>query len=223
MPAPGTVPVPAIGAEAPIPIVPVIRGGEDVGIKSVVVDIPVPHRPQSAAIDDIPIERAADGDGVARVAEADDAHGHLVILGIAVEAIHPTVVLLVDDERIHAVIERVAVGGADAQGHVADLGLLHVVALFVDIAAHVAATVIRIVVNRQRAINLDRSRLAIVADAHSRHGHLLCCRRSSRGCGRSRGSRRLRGSHLLLRDEVEVIIRLCGHRAQHDRHQKTKE
>ena len=225
---PAMAPAPAVRAEAPVPIMPVIRGGEDVGIEPVVVDVPVPHGPETAAIDDVPVERAADGDGIAGVAEADDTHGHLVVLGVAVEAIHPAVVLLVDDERVHAIVERVAVGRTDAQGHVADLGLLHVVALVIDVAAHVAATVIRVVVYRQRGIHGDGSPFVAVlfTDADGRHAdglapivNVTCTVVGLNGCRLVN----LGGSSLLLRDEVEVIVRLCGHRAQHDRHQKTKE
>ena len=218
VPAPITAsPAPAIGAEAPVPIIPVVRRGEYIGIKTVVVNVPVPDWPQTAAIDNIPVKRAADGNGVTRVAEADDAHGILVILGIAVEAIHPAIILLIDDERIYAVVERVAVNRTDTKCQIFNLGLLHIVALIIDVAAHTTA-VVRIFVHRQRTIDFNRSRLAVVADAHSRHGHLLCRRLRSHSTCRS-GSR----CSLLLRDEVEVIVRLGADRAQHDRHHKTKE
>lgn len=76
-----------------IPIVPVARGGEHVGIHAVIIDVPLPAGPQGTAIYHIPVERTAHGDGIARIAETDDAHGILIVRVAAIEAVYPSLLI----------------------------------------------------------------------------------------------------------------------------------
>lgn len=76
-----------------VPIVPVARSREYVGIHAVIVDIPVPAGPQRTAIHHIPVERTAHGDSIARIAETDDTHSILIVRVATVETADPTLVL----------------------------------------------------------------------------------------------------------------------------------
>ncbi len=78
---------------AVVPIVPIASSGEYVGIEAIIVYIPIPAGPQSATIHDIPVERAAHGNCMARIAETDNTHSVLVVGLTAIEAIDPTLAL----------------------------------------------------------------------------------------------------------------------------------
>ena len=75
-----------------IPIIPVAPCGEDIGIHAIIVYIPFPAGPQGTSIHHIPIERTAHRNGVARIAETDDAHGILIVSITAVKAADPTLI-----------------------------------------------------------------------------------------------------------------------------------
>ena len=62
-----------------VPIIPVAPCRNHIGIHAIVVDIPFPTGPQSTAIHHIPIERTAHRNGIARIAETDNAHGILIV------------------------------------------------------------------------------------------------------------------------------------------------
>jgi hypothetical protein len=75
-----------------VPIEPIARCGNHISIHTIVVHIPLPTRPKRTSIHHIPIERAAHRNGIAWIAETDDAHSILVIRVAAFEAIYPTLI-----------------------------------------------------------------------------------------------------------------------------------
>ena len=73
---------PAERIETPVPPQGIGERGECIGIEAICVNIPVPC---VQSIDNIEINGAADADGIAGIAEADDAGGILVVVGRTVE------------------------------------------------------------------------------------------------------------------------------------------
>lgn len=79
-------PTPSIGVIAPIPPQAVGEGGESIGVKPVGIYVPVPG---IQPVDYIPVERAADADGIAGITETDDARGVFIIVFRTFKAVHP--------------------------------------------------------------------------------------------------------------------------------------
>ena len=82
----GPTPAPSVGIIAPVPPQTVGERRESIGIQSVSINVPIP-RIQS--IDYIPIQRTTDADGIARIAETNDAHSVFIIVFRTIEAVYP--------------------------------------------------------------------------------------------------------------------------------------
>ena len=125
------IPPPAEGVEPPIPPQAVAERGEGIGVEAVIVDVPVPR---VQPVDHVEVEGAADGDGVARIAETDDARGILVVVRRAVEsadplAVQPVVRLPVNVEGIvlrgKVIVRRVVATIVGVHVHRAALRVAH--------------------------------------------------------------------------------------------------
>lgn len=82
------------GSRHIVPIVSVAPRRKHIGIHTIIIYVPVPAGPQGATIHHVPIERAAHRDGIARITETDDAHGILIVRVAAIEAVHPSLIIL---------------------------------------------------------------------------------------------------------------------------------
>ena len=119
-----------------VTVIPVKRCGEHVGIHAIIVDVPLPAGPERTAIHHIPIERTAHGNGIARIAEAHDAHGILVVGITAVEPVHPALTFadMSEAQRIGIHPHGIALLGDEHEPIVAGSKLRHSIAAFGQIS-----------------------------------------------------------------------------------------
>jgi hypothetical protein len=89
---PAIAPAQTDAVPAPIPPQTVGEGWESIGVEPVNIHIPIPR---SQAIDYIPVERTADADGKARIAEADDTGSILIVAHCTIETADPFAVQVI--------------------------------------------------------------------------------------------------------------------------------